>query len=292
MRHRPLASRPACRVLPGVVALLTLVAACTSSPAPGSAHRSSAPLRLDASVAQFRFDEGTRRLKAGVVNDGDRAVRVTQATIEWDGLAFPDVPLPDSPVPPGQAAAFTIAYGAPQCGRPPAGPPVLVAVVDGRSRRLPLRVEDPGLLLRLRAKACAQQRLDRQVAVDLRPADRTRRIGGEEYLPADLVLRRRPGARTAVTLVDVGGSVLIDLTPRAGRRALPFRMAGGQARLIVPLLLGSAHRCDAHALGQSSQTYLLSAYLRLAARPTQRQILPLTSAERDRIIRVVYRDCR
>ena len=250
MRHRPLVSRPACRVLLGVVVLLTLVAACSGSPArPGP--RSAAPLRLDASGAQFRFDEGTRRLKAGVVNDGDGAVRVTKATIAWDGLAFPTVPLSDSPVPPGQAAAFTIAYGAPQCGRPPAGQPVLQAVVDGRSRRLPLRVEDPGLLRRLRAKACAQQRLDGQVRVDLRPADHTRRVGGEEYLPADLVLRRRPGAHTAVTLVDLGGSVLIDLTPRAGRRALPFRMAGDRARLSIPLLLGSAHRCDAHALGRA-----------------------------------------
>jgi len=292
VRHRPLVSRPACRALLGVVVLLTLVAACSGSPAPGPAHRSAAPLRLDASVAQFRFDEGTRRLKAGVVNDGDRAVRVTNATIAWDGLAFPTVPLSHSPVPPGQAAAFTIAYGAPQCGRPPAGRPVLQAVVDGHDRRLPLRVEDPGLLRRLRVKACAQQRLDRQVRVDLRPADRTRRVGGEEYLPAELVLRRRPGARTAVTLVDLGGSVLITLTPRAGRQALPFRMAGDRARLSVPLLLGSAHRCDAHALGQSSQTYLLSAYLRLAGRPTQRQILPLTSAERDRIIGVVDRDCQ
>jgi hypothetical protein len=91
--------------------------------------------------------------------------------------------------------------------------------------------------------------------------------------------------------VDLGGSVLIDLVPRAGRSALPIRLTGGRPRLTVPLLLGSAHRCDAHALGQSSQTYLLSAYLRLAGRPTQRQILPLTSAERDRIIGVVDRDC-
>jgi hypothetical protein len=278
-------------VLLAVVTLVTL-GACTAPPAPRPPGRTASPVELDASVTQFRFDEGTRRLKAGVVNNGDRAVRVTQATIAWDGLAFPTVPLSESPVPPGQAAAFTIAYGAPHCGRPPAGKPVLVAVVDGRRLRLPLRVEDPGLLRRLQAKACAQQRLDGQAAVDLRPEARTRRIGGEEYLPADLVLHRRPGARTPVTVVDLGGSVLIDLEPRAGRRALPFRMAGDRQRLSVPLLLGSAHRCDAHALGQSSQTYLLSAYLRLAGHPTQRQILPLTSAERDRIIRVVYRDCR
>jgi hypothetical protein len=278
-----------------LLAGLALASGCTADPQPEPSRpapsQPGAPLRLDASVTQFRYQEGTRSLKAGITNDGTTDIRVRRATIAWDALAFPTVRLDGAPVPPGQTAAFVIDYGRARCAAAPRGRPVLVADVDGRTRRLPLRVEDPGLLRRLRARACAQQRLDRQVAVDLRPADRTRRIGGEEYLPADLVLRRRPGARTAVTLVDLGGSVLIDLTPRAGRRALPFRMAGGQARLSVPLLLGSAHRCDAHALGQSSQTYLLSAYLRLAARPTQRQILPLTSAERDRIIGVVDRDC-
>ncbi len=276
--------------------LLTLLlgaglAGCTAERAPQQA-RPAAPLRLDASVTQFRYQEGTRALKAGVTNDGRRAIRVTQATIAWNGLAFPTVPLSETPVPPGQTAAFTLAYGAPQCARPVGGDPVLVAVVDGRSRRLPLRVEDPGLLRRLRAKACAQQRLDRVVSVALRPARRTERVGGEEYLPATLVLRHRPGSRVPVSVVDLGGSVLLDLVPRGGRGVLPARLAAGQRSLRLPLLLGSAHRCDAHALGQSSQTFLISAYLRLPGRPTQRQILPLGAATRERAFGVVLRDCR
>ena len=42
------------------------------------------------------------------------------------------------------------------------------------------------------------------------------------------------------------------------------------------MLLGSAHRCDAHALGQSSQTFLISAYLRLGDGAAQRVVLPLS----------------
>jgi hypothetical protein len=166
-----------------------------------------------------------------------------------------------------------------------------VADVDGRSRRLPLRVEDPGLLVRLQAKACAEQRLADAARVDLRLATRTVELDGEEYLPGDVVLRRRDGSAAPVRIVDLGGSVLLELLPRGGRAALPGVLAGDRDVLAFPVLLGSAHRCDAHARGQSSQTFLLSAYLRLAGRPVQRVVLPLTSAERDRLLGVIDRDC-
>jgi hypothetical protein len=263
-------------------------AGCSSAPPPGPAP---APLHLVASVAQFRFDEGTRNLKAGVTNDSDRDIRVSQATIAWDGFAFPTVPVAGGDVQPGQTAAFTIAYGAPRCSAPPRGKPLLVAVVDGRTLRLPLRVEDPGLLLRLHAKACAAERLDAAATVRLRLARTTTRIGGVEYLPGQVVLTHRPGATDRVRLVDLGGSVLLDLLPRGGRAALPGVLAGERRTLAFPVLLGSAHRCDAHALGQSSQTFLISAYVRLDAQPTQRVILPLSTAEKDRLVGVVHRDC-
>ncbi len=278
---------PVSRVLALALAASCL-AGCSSAPA---RKAPPAALHLDASVAQFRFDEGTRNLKAGVTNNGTRDIRVSQATISWDGFAFPTIPIRDGVVPPGQTAAFTIAYGAPQCARPPAGRPTLLAVVDGRTRRLPLRVEDPGLLDRLHAKACAQQRLDATATVRLRTAPRTVRLRGEEYLPAVLVLRHRPGATGQVRVVDLGGSVLIDLVPRAGRHALPAVLGTDAPVLRFPVLLGSAHRCDAHALGQSSQTFLISAYVRLEGAATQREILPLDTAERDRLTALVDRDC-
>ncbi|CAN5463460.1 hypothetical protein BH10ACT10_BH10ACT10_10510 [soil metagenome] len=278
------------RALALLACLAACSTACTGDPAPPVAARTSSPLRLVASVAQFRFDEGTRHLKAGVTNDSDREIRVSQATIVWDGLAFPTVPVGGGAVLPGQTAAFTISYGAPQCSQPPATEPVLVAVVDGRTTRLPLTVEDPQLLVRLQAKACAAQRLDEVASVDLRLATTTEEVRGEEYLPGDLVLRRRPGSPGRVRLVDLGGSVLVELVPRSGGTP---RAALATDRLVLDyrVLLGSAHRCDPHALSQSSQTFLFSAYVRVGDDPTQRVILPVTRAQQDLLFGIIHRDC-
>lgn len=266
-------------------------AGCTGDP-PSRSRRQPPPLQLDASVTQNRFDEGTVDLLAGVTNNSNRDIRVSRATIAWDVLGFPSVRLRGEAIHPGQTAAFRIAFGAPRCGTSSRTGPVLVADIDGRTRRLRLRVEDPGLLVRLWAEACRRQRLDRVASVALRVASRTTRVAGKDYLPADLVLRRRPGSAARVRVVDLDGSVLIDLLPRHGRRSLPAVLAPGHQRLDVPLLFGSAHRCDGHARGQSSQTFLFSAYVRVGSRPAQRVVLPLSPAEQERAIGVVDRDCR
>src|SRR4051794_9310202 len=65
-------------VMRGARALTTLLmcstvlvpAGCTSAARQPSSGPSGHPLRVDASVAQFRFDEGTSHLRAGVTNDG------------------------------------------------------------------------------------------------------------------------------------------------------------------------------------------------------------------------------
>ena len=228
-------TRPRARRLLLALAASSVAAAPAgcSSPSAAEPAPTPAPLRLVASVAQFRFDEGTRNLKAGVTNDSDRDIRVSQATIAWDGFAFPTVPVAGGDVHPGQTAAFTIAYGAPQCSAPPRAKPLLVAVVDGRTLRLPLRVEDPRLLLRLHAKACAAERLDAAATVRLRLAGAhdARRGSGVPPGPA-WCSRHRPGATDRVRLVDLGGSVLLDLLPRGGRgrcRAC-WRGSGGRSR--------------------------------------------------------------
>jgi hypothetical protein len=283
--------RPWRPALAGLAALLLVgLTGCTDDAAPPP--RPGQDLRLDASVAQFRFDEGTRNLKAGVGNRGEGDIRVTRATIDWPGMVFPTLDLPDTPVRPGQTAAFTIAYARARCGAEPSTRPVLRAVVDGRERSLPLRVEDPGLLVRLRDKACAAQALDAVASVRLLVSRHTERLGGEEYLPGTLVVRRRGPAGERVRVVDLTGSVLVDVLPRGGRRALPEELGPDDRALSFPLLFGSAHRCDAHAVSQSSQTFLLSAYLRRGDGPPQRVLLPLSAPERDRLTGLLRRECR
>src|SRR4051794_21991569 len=184
----------AAAVLAGLAGSL---AGCTGDPAPRSSQPTASSAvqvpaaRLDASVTQFRFEEGTRNLKAGVTNNSGRDIRVSSATIAWAGMAFPVVRISDDLVKPGLTAAFQIAYGEPRCSAEPAERPVLVAVVDGHRRLLPLRVEDPGLLHRLRTKACAHARLAAVATVRLGFARRTVHLRGEEYLPGRVVVVRR-----------------------------------------------------------------------------------------------------
>src|SRR3954447_3931110 len=182
--------RPSRLLLVPLLAVLLGLAGCTSGdPSPARSTPSARAVRevpataLDASVTQFRYDEGTRNLKAGVTNNSGRDIRVRSATIEWDGMAFPTVRLPDDPVQPGQTAAFRIRYGAPRCSGAPSSRPVLVSEIDGRRRRLPLRVEDPQLLDRLRQKACAHAQLSAVAGVTLTFGRRTVVTRGEEWLP-------------------------------------------------------------------------------------------------------------
>ena len=87
------ATRSRARSLLLALAVCSLAGAGCSSPSTPKPAPTPTPLRLVASVAQFRFDEGTRTLKAGVTNDSGEDIRVSQATIAWDGFAFPTVPV-------------------------------------------------------------------------------------------------------------------------------------------------------------------------------------------------------
>ena len=96
-------------LLPTLLAVLLAASAggCTAGPPAGP---SPPRLRLEASITQYRFDEGTRNLKAGVSNDGTGDIRVTRATILWAPLAFPVVRLPEETIRPGQTAAFVMRW--------------------------------------------------------------------------------------------------------------------------------------------------------------------------------------
>ena len=269
--------------------LCALVAACTASDRQQS-PASDQPA-LDASITQFRHDEGTRNLRAGVTNMGSAAVTVTRATLSWSGFAPTSVELEPWTLEPGRTAGFTLQYGAARCESEPTDRPRLDVVVDGREHWLPLTVEDPELLERLYANECAEQRLDATGTVSLRLADAPVERAGEEYLPGDVLIRRKPGSTDRLTVVDVGGSVLLRLTPKE-TGALPTHLDADQRSLRVPVLVGSAHRCDAHALGNSSQTFLLSVYVRRGQDPVHRVITVPDRGSKALLTELIARDCR
>jgi hypothetical protein len=235
---------------------LLLLAGCASAPDP-------APPRLSASTTQMRIAEGSRLLRTGVVNHSSRAVVVGSATLSWAGFSRHVVRVGQR-IGPGQIAAFDMAYGAPRCTSAPHGLPRLVTVVDGVSRSVPLHVDITGLLHQLWLHECAAQRLASAASLSFVRGHAVR----SGYL-AVLELRRRSSG-VPVSVTGFSGSVILDLLPR---RPLPARLTG--AVLRVPVLVRPGSRCDPHSLGQSQQTFLLSAVVRVGSHPPQRAILPL-----------------
>ena len=246
---------------------------------------------LEASITQFRHQEGTRDLRAGVTNVGATTVTVTRATLDWAGFEPTSVEVDDWVLDPGGTAAFTMRYGDARCDDEPTEPPRLDVVVDGVERLLLLKVEDPRLLDRLHLKECARQRLDAAASVSMELAGSTIMRGGEEYLPGTVVLRRTAGSDDTVTVVDLGGSVLLHVDPREGRPALPARLEPGRDTVRLPVLVGSVGRCDGHALGNSQQTFLLSVYVRLDSDPAQRVITVPDKQSKATLNALIRRDC-
>jgi hypothetical protein len=167
----------------------------------------------------------------------------------------------------------------------------MAVVVDGAVVDVPLEHDDARGLARLHVRACAQQRLERSASVALRLRREPVTRAGEEYLPGAVVVRRRPGAPEELSVLDLAGSVLLELKPRDGRSVLPARLAAEHDVLRLPVLVGSVHRCDAHALGQSSQTFLFSVYVRLRGQPAQRVTAIPDQATKEALTGILDRDC-
>jgi uncharacterized protein YceK len=248
-------------------------------------------VRLEASVSQSRFDEGTRRLRAAVTNTGGAEVRLTSATIAWSGFAPDEADFDDAELAPGETAGILLQYGEPHCEGEPKGRVALSVDVDGTEHRVVLERDDAAALRRLHVRACSEQQLARGFDVTLELARRPVIRAGKEYLPGEVLVRRRNGSTDPLRVLDLRGSVLLDLVARDGRSALPRQLAAADDVLEVPTLIGSAHRCDGHALGQSSQTFLLSIFVRIGAGPDQRVIVIPGRSDRARLTGILDRDC-
>ena len=223
----------------------------------------------------MRIAEGSRLLRTGVVNHSHRFVTVTSASLAWPGFSRRVVRVGQR-IGPGQIAAFDMAYGEARCTSPPQGRARLAVVVDGATRSVPLHVDISGLLHQLWLHECAAQRLASSASISF-----TRGHVVPRGYVAVLELRRRSSA------VPVSGSVILEMLPR---RPLPARLTG--AVLRVPVLVRPGSRCDPHSLGQSQQTFLLSAVVRVGSHPPQRAILRLGPGLHAALQRTIDRLCQ
>ncbi len=261
------------------VVALALVACDSTEEGPQPAP---AP-EVSVTVLQQRVDEATRTVGVEATNRGKSPVHVSSVRLSGGGLDARATPL-DTDLQPGLTVALRTSYGSPDCDD--RGDPVVATLeVDGRVVELPVDTDGQQEIDRLLDVDCAAQTLAATAAV--RIAGPYRSAGsGEPHLRGRLVLQRRePGP--AVDLRSLGGSVLIDLRP-VGELA---DLGSGADRAVTPVRLASTGRCDPHALGGSTQTFLLSAYIVLGDAPEQRVVLTPPPQVQDRVLRVVDRAC-
>ena len=235
---------------------------------------------LAASTTQCRNQEGTRALRTGLTNNSTHSIEVGTATFVWPGFAWPDVHV-DQTVPAGQTAAFDMTYGDARCDHRPPRKASMEVEVNGSRRTLPMQVQDAGLLIRLWRQQCALRSLAGAASVRLLPGH----LDGPRYL-SSIALTRRSGD-APVRIVDVGGSVIIDMLAPPRPRVL----TGSARSLRLPITFRPSDRCDPHSLSQSQQTFLLSAYLRVGNAPVVRLILPLSHRVHAELQHMIDRYC-
>ncbi len=268
---------------PLVCLLLVLTTACSQ----GDPARPAGPEPLlEVSVSQFRFDEGTRNLRAAITNAGTADVTVTEATIAWPGFGRHVADLEPKQLAPGDTVGFSLQYGEPRCPAEKDAAPAMAAVVDGEEHVVRLDEDDAAEIRRLHERECLVHDLERAADVELDLADRTTTAAGGEYLGGDIVVR--PHGGSTITLVDLAGSVLLRLEAPGG---LPVRVSPSAAVTRIPVRISPAGRCDPHALGNSSQTFLFGIHVRLGDKPPQRVVRFPTSTERRLLTALLDRSC-
>jgi hypothetical protein len=257
------------------VGVLLFAAACsgdTSGAPPSPPSRSTTtqppptPVRFHATLLQYRPDEGTNRVEVELTNRGKGPVTVRAVRISWAGVRHAPRTPKDTTYAAGQTIDLTTTYGIAVCGQtlPTDGPRAVVTLDDGRTVEMALDRHGSDMLKRFRGHDCALQRLHATASVSLGTTFHSVRVGGTEYLRGSLVLRRPADGddSTAVTVSTLTGSVLLTFTAPP-TSPLPATLQPGEDEIDVPVLIGSTFRCDDHGRSQSTQTFLLSAYVRL-----------------------------
>jgi hypothetical protein len=224
---------------------VTLAAACSADGGDGTSR--PAP-DVEMSFSQHRIDEGSARANLRVVNNGDEPAEVTEIGLDSAGYGNH---LEDhrSTIPPGQTIDLRMTLPEPVCDAEPV-PAYGLATIDGRAVREPLDRFGEAFVESLWRRRCNQLAVTTVADLAWRFDFDAVGTGRASYLRGHLDLDRIPGTTETLQVRGMQGSVLFRLTPTA--RPVLRKDA---ASVSVPLRLAWG-RCDAHAIGESSQTFL------------------------------------
>lgn len=253
----------------------TVLAGCSSSADDDQASpssTSSADTSLSATMTQSRVNEGTRTINAELTNTSDEPVTVQSIALDSNRFA-PLAPAEKGSVfAPDQTIDLAIEYGEPTCDGDLTQASYTATLSDGSTVELSIDRDGMAWLDRLYSKECALRTIGGIASIEYGPHFVRDTVGGQQVLTGELVLRRPAGSDDSVPLTvrSLGGSVLVRLEGNPAG-TLPATLEPGAQELRIPILFGS-FRCDQHARAGSSQTFLLSVFVKTAALPQTRVI--------------------
>lgn len=295
MRHRPrrghadrdrreLTPRPLRRT--AAIALIAIAAvACTSDddPTPSAAGSTTStattaaadpgavPFRAD--LNQNRIQEGTREVNAKLRNISDEPLTVASVSLDSDQFEPMPPAAKNSTFVPGQTIDLVVEYGTPTCEGDLTELAYDVTLDDGMQYTVPVNHHGVAWLGRLYDRECALASIASIASIRYGDEFRRERVDGELVLVGDLVVTAAPDADPAAsfTVDEFFGSVLVNVGAYDPSE-LPRTFTASDGELRLPMTIG-AFRCDPHARGESSQTFLWSVYLTPADGPQVRLIL-------------------
>lgn len=230
-------------------------------------------VQLGASFVQQRWHENTDRADVRVTNLGDQDIMVTGVGISWPGFPGDEVFPADATFSSGQTIDLAMTLPAPDCAADETT--AVHALVEAAGRRQNLEVDGAGrrAITSIWRRECAEARLRAVADLTWGPTWRVVSHRGEPELRGTLELTRRSGT-VPVGITGLRGSVLLDLEPVHDRTPM-VQLSAAQDHAALPVLVGSNGRCDAHAVGGSTQTFLLRVNVQLGqAEPQQITMSP------------------
>lgn len=255
------------------VALILLAAVIL--PACQSAVEEAAPaptpdaVPLTISLTQIRRHQGTSRIAVKVGNEGTSPVRIERVALDVAGFGPADPSTEDALLRPGVRADLPIVLGEARCdgGSPSsAGESTVVVSVrpDGGPRQDVRVVLPPDIVLdELLDEQCTLRAI--REAVDIHFGE-SWTLEGTTLLGS--IEMRRLESEEPIALTGIAGTVLYNLrpAPEGPSPLLVLDPAADVAELPVQI---TAARCDGHALSQSSQSFLFSAWVSMDGDPEQ-----------------------
>ncbi len=296
MAHVP---RAVTRAAAAALTLVLLCSACTADDGretiPASSPQSSEPqVRLHASLVQQRTDEGTNVIDVRLTNAGKAPVRVEKVHITWEGITGSAKSGTGTDYDPGRIIDIKTTFGTTVCGADaPDDVRVEVTLSDARIITLPVDRSGADLLRRLFDRDCALRAIAAVADIELSATFSSAPRGTDRLLGSVDVTRTaesRNGDRRELTVVEVAGSILFDLT-YDGDEKLPLRLRPDDDSLTIPVALGVGNRCDAHALAESRATFLFGVYARVGDGPPQRVIVTPDDTVKRQASAMITRGC-